>query len=90
MNHPPATAIVTADEKNSLDPAWLEEQLQQAEWLSASTGGSNCVEVAFLACGLVSTRDSLNADHRPQLYSHEEWQAFIAGAKAGLFDPVQP
>ncbi|GAA2118013.1 hypothetical protein GCM10009759_64900 [Kitasatospora saccharophila] len=86
MNHPPADSIITADEKNQLDPAWVAQQLEQAKWFSNSTGGSNCVEVAFLDNGLVATRDSLNTHNPPQLYSDDEWIAFIDGAKNGRFD----
>ncbi|RKE21956.1 DUF397 domain-containing protein [Streptomyces sp. TLI_171] len=86
MNRPPADSTVTADEKNSLDPAWVAHQLEHAAWFSNSTGGSNCVEVAFLDHGLVATRDSLNPHHSPQLYSEDEWTAFIDGAKNGRFD----
>ncbi|MFF2041880.1 DUF397 domain-containing protein [Kitasatospora sp. NPDC058170] len=79
-------SIVTAEEKNSLDPAWVKDQLERATWLTASTGGSNCLRVAFLDRGLVSTGDSLNPDQDPLLFAAGEWDDFLAGAKAGRFD----
>ncbi|GAB7185714.1 DUF397 domain-containing protein [Kitasatospora sp. NPDC001095] len=79
-------SIVTADEKNHLDPVWVEQQLERADWITASTGGSNCLEVAFLDRGMVGFRDSLNKAKDTLLLSSGEWEDFLAGAKAGLFD----
>ncbi|MEV8322211.1 DUF397 domain-containing protein [Kitasatospora sp. NPDC056731] len=80
------SSIVTADEKNHLDPTWVKDQLERAEWMTASTGGSNCLEVAFLDRGIVSFRDSLNPDKDPLILAWGEWADFLVGAKAGRFD----
>ncbi|MGW3043797.1 DUF397 domain-containing protein [Kitasatospora sp. NPDC001159] len=96
MTHDPrlfsadSNSVVTADEKNHLDPSWVNKQLEQAEWLTASTGGSNCLEVAFLDRGMVGFRDSLNKTKDPLLLSWGEWADFLAGAKAGRFDRPGP
>lgn len=53
---------------------------------SASGGNSdNCVEVAFANGGAV-IRDTKDRNAVPQVYSGDEWRAFIAGAKLGEFD----
>ncbi|WP_371500273.1 DUF397 domain-containing protein [Kitasatospora sp. NBC_00374] len=75
--------IVTADEKNSLDPTWVQAQYDQAEWQTASSGGTNCVEIAFLARGLVGMRDSLNPDQHPLLFTEGEYDDFVDGLTAG-------
>jgi Domain of unknown function (DUF397) len=55
-------------------------------WFKASASGANqCVEVAQLD-GLVAVRDSMNTDRSALLYTSDEWQAFINGAKKGEFD----
>lgn len=57
--------------KNALDPAWLETQLRNAQWLTSSfsSGGTNCVQVAFLDHGLVALRDSKNSQNPPLLFT---------------------
>jgi hypothetical protein len=39
---------------NDLDLTWLQSQLTGAQWHTASSGGQSCVEVAFLARGIVA------------------------------------
>ncbi|RLK61188.1 DUF397 domain-containing protein [Actinokineospora cianjurensis] len=51
-----------------------------------STGG--CVQVAVLADGTVSLRDSKNLTIPAHTYTAEEWVAFTAGVKNGEFDLV--
>ena len=48
--------------------------------------GGACVEIASGHEG-VMLRSTLNPD-APLAMSHDEWQAFLADAKAGLFDEV--
>ena len=71
--------------KNDLDPAWVETQLQHASWQtsSLSSGGSNCIQVAFLNSGLVALRDSKNPDKAPHLFTNSEYDAFIGGIVRG-------
>jgi|HigsolmetaAR202D_1030399.scaffolds.fasta_scaffold04930_5 hypothetical protein len=71
--------------KNALDPAWLETQLRNAQWhtSSFSSGGTNCVQVAFLDRGLVAMRDSKNPQNPPLLFTDAEYEAFINGITHG-------
>lgn len=66
-------------DKNSIDSAWLQEQLTAATWIksSRSSGGTSCVEVAFLPRGLVCVRDSKNLDQQPLLLTSAQYTAFI-------------
>ncbi len=52
---------------------------------SADNGGS-CVEVAFLPDGGVSVRDTKDRTLPPHRYTAAEWDAFLAGVRAGEFD----
>ena len=36
--------------------------------------------------GMIGIRDSKHPTDAPQWYTHREWEAFLAGAKAGEFD----
>lgn len=62
--------------------------LTGAKWFksSRSQAGKECVEVAHLDTGLVGTRDSKNPNGPALVFTPGEWDAFIAGAKAGEFD----
>jgi hypothetical protein len=56
-------------------------------WFNASSNdGSSCVDVQFLADGGVQVRHSKKVDAEVITYDATEWDAFIAGAKAGSFD----
>jgi hypothetical protein len=54
----------------------------------SGNGGGNCVEAGPVldGSGRVAVRHSKNPDGQVIVYSHAEWQAFIAGAKDGEFD----
>ena len=55
-------------------------------WMrSSKCAASSCVEVASMG-SLVLVRDSKAPDTPYLSYTSEEWQAFIAGVKAGEFD----
>lgn len=71
--------------KNDLDPAWIESQLASAQWLtsSLSSGGTNCVQVAFLDQGLVALRDSKNPHKPAHLFTNAEYDAFTGGITRG-------
>jgi hypothetical protein len=52
-----------------------------------SSGGDNCVEVAFAADGTVGVRDSKQKGLGPVLeFTPAEWEAFLGGAVDGEFD----
>ncbi|MFF5213420.1 DUF397 domain-containing protein [Streptosporangium sp. NPDC000396] len=71
--------------KNALDPGWIETQLQDAHWhtSSLSSGGTNCVQVAFLDGGIVALRDSKNLQKPPHLFTDAEYDAFVGGIERG-------
>lgn len=53
---------------------------------SRSTGaGGNCVEVAFLDAA-VAVRDSKDPDGPALVFTQNEWDSFVGGAKHGEFD----
>ena len=53
---------------------------------SANGQGGGCVEVAFLPGGTVAVRDTKDRAALPHIYAPVEWDAFVAGVKAGEFD----
>ncbi|HEY8527942.1 MAG TPA: DUF397 domain-containing protein [Acidimicrobiales bacterium] len=54
---------------------------------SRSSGGDNCVEVAFAADGTVGVRDSKQQGDGPVLeFTPAEWEAFLGGVREGEFD----
>ncbi len=55
---------------------------------SRSSGGDNCVEIAFAAgADAVGVRDSKLGGRGPVLeFSPREWAGFLAEAKTGQFD----
>jgi hypothetical protein len=70
------------------NPVNTETMLAGAVWRKSarsSPSGDNCVEVAFVPGG-VAVRDSKNRDGSSLLFTEEEWNAFVAGAKEGEFD----
>jgi hypothetical protein len=71
--------------KNELDLAWVEAQLRTAVWetSSLSSGGTNCVQVAFLDDGIVALRDSKNPEKPAHLFTDSEYDAFVGGIVRG-------
>ncbi|MFC4106444.1 DUF397 domain-containing protein [Micromonospora zhanjiangensis] len=62
--------------------------LSQASWFKSSRSGpncDNCVEVAFVG-GAIAVRDSKNPSGAALLFTPDEWDAFVYGAKDGEFD----
>jgi hypothetical protein len=56
---------------------------------SLSSGGDNCVEVAFAADGSVGVRDSKQKGLGPILeFTPAEWEAFLGGVAEGEFDSM--
>ena len=48
----------------------------------------DCVEVGQMPGGSVTVRDTKDSDRRTALvFTHDEWDAFVLGVKAGEFDP---
>lgn len=45
-----------------------------------------CVNVSFLEDGQVAVNDTKNPDGPTLVFTKEEWDAFIEGAKNGEFD----
>jgi hypothetical protein len=65
------------------------DRLEAAAWRTSSFSGANgnCVEVADLHGGGRAVRDTKDRGRGPiLLFTSSEWQAFIAGVKAGEFD----
>ncbi|MEV4238676.1 DUF397 domain-containing protein [Nocardia sp. NPDC049737] len=62
--------------------------LTGARWFksSHSQGGSDCVEVAFLAEGHIGIRDSKNPTGPALAFTPSEWDAFTAGVNNGELD----
>ena len=59
-----------------------------ATWRKSGRSGpysDNCVEIAFIGDG-VAVRDSKDPDKGVLVFTHGEWDAFVAGAKDGEFD----
>jgi len=59
------------------------------QWRKSSysgNGGGNCVEVALnLPGGQIGVRDSKDPDGPVLVFTADEWQAFVSGARAGEF-----
>lgn len=53
---------------------------------SSFCGSGACVEVAHSG-GDVLVRDSKHPGQPPLVFNREEWTAFLAGVRAGEFDP---
>jgi hypothetical protein len=66
----------------------LQVDLSTAHWQKSTRSGpncDNCVEVAFVD-GAIAVRDSKHDDGPILLFTQDEWDAFVAGAKDGEFD----
>jgi hypothetical protein len=62
--------------------------LTHAQWQKSSRSGpncDNCVEVAFVD-DAIAVRDSKRPGGPVLLFTQEEWDAFVGGAKDGEFD----
>jgi Domain of unknown function (DUF397) len=56
-------------------------------WFKSSASGANgCVEVARTRDGGMALRDTKDRSKAAHLYTRDEWQAFLTGAKRGEFD----
>ncbi len=62
--------------------------LETAQWRKSSRSGpytDNCVEVAFVDSA-IAVRDSTNPAGAVLVFTPQEWDAFVDGAKDGEFD----
>ncbi len=61
-----------------------------AKWIksTSSYGNGDSVQVASLPDGGVGVRDSKDPDGPVLAFTPAEWQAFLAGVKAGEFDAL--
>jgi hypothetical protein len=67
------------------------EDIAQAAWRKSSMSAYNgsCFEVARLLKDRVGVRDTKDKGSGPVLiFNQSEWNAFLAGAKAGEFDSI--
>ncbi|MEU8271378.1 DUF397 domain-containing protein [Sphaerisporangium sp. NPDC049002] len=69
----------------------IPEEISGAAWRISTwsaNGGGECVEAGPLAdgTGRVAVRHSRRPDREVILYTRGEWEAFVAGVKAGEFD----
>jgi hypothetical protein len=55
------------------------------DWHKSSWSGGECVEVC-IAHNLVHVRDSKDPGKAILSFTHQEWQAFLAGVRLGEFD----
>jgi hypothetical protein len=65
--------------------------LTGAVWHKSSRSGGNggdCVEVAVNLPGIVAVRDSKDRDGDALVFTDVGWDAFLAGVRAGEFDPA--
>jgi hypothetical protein len=66
----------------------LKVNLEGAEWRKSDRSGpysDNCVEVAFVD-NAIAVRDSKHPTGPVLLFTVDEWDAFVGGAKDGEFD----
>jgi hypothetical protein len=71
-----------------MDIKGMQVDLGTAVWRKSTRSGpwtDNCVEIAFVD-GAIAVRDSTNAAGPVLVFTPDEWDAFVAGAKAGEFD----
>lgn len=66
----------------------LRVDLTRAAWRKSSRSGpncDNCVEVAFVDQA-IAVRDSKNPTGPALIFTADEWDAFLGGARDGEFD----
>ena len=53
---------------------------------SSYSSAGTCVEACLLPSGMISLRDSKDRSKPPHMFTPSEWNAFVAGVRAGEFD----
>ncbi|MBO0853532.1 MAG: DUF397 domain-containing protein [Nocardia sp.] len=66
----------------------MNVDLSGARWFksSHSGGGQDCVEVAFLAEGIVGVRDSKDRTGPVLAFNAGQWDTFTTAVESGRFD----
>jgi hypothetical protein len=61
--------------------------MSNIQWFTAlSCAGGNCIQIAETEDGNVLIGDTKNPTGPTLSYTHDEWTAFLRGAKNGDFD----
>ncbi|MEV4129249.1 DUF397 domain-containing protein [Nocardia sp. NPDC049707] len=62
--------------------------LSEARWFKStrSSGGKDCVEVAFLSSSFVGMRDSKNPNGPALVFTPDQWDAFTIAISDGNFN----
>lgn len=71
-----------------LEAKGFRVDLSNARWFKSTRSGpncDNCVEVAFID-GAIAVRDSKDPQGPALLFTPDEWDAFVGGAKDSEFD----
>jgi hypothetical protein len=71
------------------DPNTAGSLFEEGKWaksFASEPNGGNCVEVNTGTAGLVGVRDTKLAESPVFVFDAGEWEAFLAGVKAGQFD----
>lgn len=71
------------------DPNTAGRFFDEDKWtksFASEPNGGNCVEVNIGSDGLVGVRDTKLAKSPVFVFDAGEWEAFLAGVKAGQFD----
>ncbi|MEV1051882.1 DUF397 domain-containing protein [Streptomyces sp. NPDC049887] len=65
-------------------------ELRSVRWIKSSHSNAtgNCVELAALPDGQVAVRNSRDPQGPALVYTRDEVEAFVAGARGGEFDDV--
>ncbi|GLY68690.1 DUF397 domain-containing protein [Amycolatopsis taiwanensis] len=64
----------------------LFDEKKWAKSFASEPNGGNCVEVNISGDGLVGVRDTKLSASPVFVFDAGEWEAFLAGVKAGQFD----
>jgi hypothetical protein len=84
----PQTTTEGGAMRNEFSNGVRADLLEGAQWVKSSHSGyqGNCVEVAKLPTGEIAMRNSRFPSGPALVYTRDEINAFVAGAKDGEFD----